>query len=58
MGIDLIDPNEEIRRYIIESSGQGSEDVGMGSYFDAQSKGPVGVPLEDLVLFANLEVLL
>jgi len=56
MGIDLIDPNEEIRRYITESSGSG--DVGMGSYFDAQNKGPVGVPLEDLVLFANLEVIL
>ena len=50
MGIQLIDPNEELRKYI---SGQANL-----PYPNNVSSGPVSVPLEDLIMYADLEVIL
>ena len=50
MGIQLIDPNEELRKYI---SGQANL-----PYPNNISSGPVSVPPEDLVMYADLEVIL
>jgi len=50
MGIQLIDPNEEIRKYI-----KGQANL---PYPTDINKGPVIVPPEDLVMYVDLEVIL
>jgi len=50
MGIQLIDPNEELRKYI---SGRANL-----PHPNNISSGAVSVPLEDLIMYADLEVIL